>query len=183
MRTQNALKCRLYFENQIRCALCAGPYVTGDRRCKGRYRLIPPIPPPEGQAGPRNESFGADRSLGSWTIVLRRRGPSPLPPTLSRPRTLARGFSGLPYEAQLWTDPPVKRSAAGQASPAPAKPNPLLPVPKPAAQGNSSWSNRVRKGAQVSGSGGAAFASPPSMIPQPTPPAPSSLTCEQIAFR
>lgn len=35
----------------------------------------------------------------------------------------------------------------------------------------------------MSGSGGAASASPPSMIPQPTPPAPSSLTCEQIAFR
>ncbi|KAH6921378.1 hypothetical protein HPB50_027634 [Hyalomma asiaticum] len=79
--------------------------------------------------------------------------------------------------------PPVKRSAAGQVSPAPAKPNPSLPGPKPAAQGNSSWSNRVRKGPQASSSGGAAFASSPSMIPSTHTAAPSTLPCEHIEFR
>ncbi|KAH6941969.1 hypothetical protein HPB50_026063 [Hyalomma asiaticum] len=39
-----------------RCARCAGPHVTCDRRCKERYRAPPPkppTPPPGGQAGPR----------------------------------------------------------------------------------------------------------------------------------
>ncbi|KAH6928001.1 hypothetical protein HPB50_010559 [Hyalomma asiaticum] len=169
-----------------RCALCAGPHVTGDRRCKERYRVPPPkppTPPPGGQAGPRKRKRRRRRKPRKLDHRAPPQGAQPSATNPTVPPHPGAGAIGSSLRGPTPDEPPVKRFAAGQALPAPAKPNPPLPGPKPAAQGNSSWSNRVRKGPQVSGSGGAASASPPSMIPQPTPPAPSSLTCEQIAFR
>ncbi|KAH6921958.1 hypothetical protein HPB50_006906 [Hyalomma asiaticum] len=148
--------CRAPHDCMPRCALCAAPHVTGDRHCKERYRVPPPKPPTPPPLAPGTQNGGQPSATnpippphsGAWAIGSSLRSPTP-------------------------DEPEVKRLAAGQAVPAPAKPN----------QPTSSWSNRVRKGPQVSGSDGATFASPPSMIPQPTPPAPSSITCEKIAFR
>ncbi|KAH8009411.1 hypothetical protein HPB51_016690 [Rhipicephalus microplus] len=72
-------------------------------------------------------------------------------------------------------------SEAGFARP--AQPNPPSPGHKSAGQGDSSWATRIRQEPQVSGSGGAAFPSPPSMIPRPKPRTPSAPTWEQIQFR
>ncbi|KAH6929538.1 hypothetical protein HPB50_002620 [Hyalomma asiaticum] len=169
-----------------RCALCAGPHVTVDRRCKERYRAPPPkppTPPPVVQAGARKRKRRRRRKPRKLDHRAPPQGAQPSATNPIVPPHPGAGAIGSSLRGPTPDEPPVKRFAAGQASPAPAKPNPPLPGPKPAAQGNSSWSNLVRKGPQVSGSGGAASASPPSMIPQPTPPAPSSLTCEQIAFR
>ncbi|KAH9379096.1 hypothetical protein HPB48_004455 [Haemaphysalis longicornis] len=134
-----------------RRAVCAGFHVTGDRRCKERYRAPPPkpsTPPSEGQAGhkkrkrsrprkPRTSSSQESRQRaqppatntdpalrpGAVAIGPSRRGPSPDGPTAKKPNT-------------------------GQAPPAPSKPNQASPQLKPAAQGDSSWAARVRKGSQ-----------------------------------
>ncbi|KAH6932859.1 hypothetical protein HPB50_010419 [Hyalomma asiaticum] len=54
------------------------------------------------------------------------------------PPHLGAGAIGSSLRGPTPDEPPVKRFAAGQALPAPAKPNPPLPGPKPAAQENSS---------------------------------------------
>ncbi|XP_037555187.1 uncharacterized protein LOC119431790 [Dermacentor silvarum] len=75
------------------------------------------------------------------------------------------------------------KSTTRQVSPASPKPHPPSPEPKPTAKGDLSWATRVRQGPQVSGWGGAASPPPPSMIPNPKPPTPSTPTREQIAIR
>ncbi|KAH6926592.1 hypothetical protein HPB50_019835 [Hyalomma asiaticum] len=90
-----------------RCALCAGPHVTGTGAVRSATGCLHPsrlLLHRGVKLAPGSENVGADGSRGSWTIVLCRRGPSLLPPTLSCPRTLAQGLSGLPYEAQLRTN-------------------------------------------------------------------------------
>ncbi|KAH9360233.1 hypothetical protein HPB48_001602 [Haemaphysalis longicornis] len=82
-----------------RCALCAGSHVTGDRRCKERYRAPPPRRPLlhwKVKPAARSEGIDAHGSRESRALGNRRRGLSLLPPTLTRPRALERSYRAFP---------------------------------------------------------------------------------------
>ncbi|KAH9368295.1 hypothetical protein HPB48_008039 [Haemaphysalis longicornis] len=169
-----------------RCALCAGSHVTGDRRCKERYRAPPPktsTPPSEGQAGRKKRKRRRPRKPrkpGSRESPQGAQPPATNPDPPPRPGAVAIGPS---RRGPTPDGPTAKKPNTGQAPPAPSKPNQPSPELKPAAQGDSSWAARVRKGSQVSSSGGAAFSPTPYVISQPKPPTPSTPTREQIEFR
>ncbi|KAH8025140.1 hypothetical protein HPB51_003982 [Rhipicephalus microplus] len=169
-----------------RCALRAGPHVTGDRCCKARYRAPPPKShnaPPEGQAGPKKRKRQRPRKP--------RKPGSRAPPQGAQLSTTNPVPSQHPGAAALgpsWRGPTpdgsqAKGPTAGQGSPDPPKPNPPSPGHTSSGQGDSSWATRVRQGPQVRGSGRAASPSSPSMIPRPKPRTPSTPTWEKIEFR
>ncbi|KAH9379651.1 hypothetical protein HPB48_009399 [Haemaphysalis longicornis] len=169
-----------------RCALCAGSHVTGDRRCKERYRAPPPktsTPRLEGQAGRKKRKRRRPRKprrSGSRELPQGAQPPAINPDPPPRPGAVAIGPS---RRGPTPDGPAAKKPNTGQAPHAPSKQNQPSPELKPAAQGDSSWAARVRKGSQVSGSGGAAFSPTPYVISQPKPPTPSTPTREQIEFR
>ncbi|KAH7965780.1 hypothetical protein HPB49_010793 [Dermacentor silvarum] len=169
-----------------RCALCAGPHITADRCCKERYRAPPPkspIPPPEGQAGPKKRKLDAHGNRGRRALGLRLQMAQPPATNPTPPPHPDAGAIGPSLRGQTPDGPPTRKSTTRQVSPASPKPHPPSTEPKPTAKGDLPWATRVRQGPQVSGSGGAASPPPPSMIPNPKPPTPSTPTREQIAIR
>ncbi|KAH9384371.1 hypothetical protein HPB48_026378 [Haemaphysalis longicornis] len=147
-----------------RCVLCARSHVTGDRRCKERYRAPPPkppTPPSEGQAGRKKRKRRRPRKPRKSGSRESPQGAQP-PATNTDPPPRTGALAIGPSRRGPTPDGPMaKKYNTGQAPPAPSKPNQPSPELKPAAQGDSSWAARVRKGSQVSGSGGAAFSPTP----------------------
>ncbi|KAH7973622.1 hypothetical protein HPB49_003461 [Dermacentor silvarum] len=161
------------------CALGAGPHVTADWTPPPKS----PTPPPEGQAGPKKRKRRRPRKprkTGPRASPQRAQPPATNPTPPPHPDAGAIG----PYlRGQTPDGPRTMKSTTRQVSPASPKPHPPSPEPKPTAKGDLSWATRVRQGPQVSGWGGAASPPPPSMIPNPKPPTPSTPTREQIAIR
>ncbi|KAH8024032.1 hypothetical protein HPB51_020790 [Rhipicephalus microplus] len=173
-------------------ALCAqdptSPGTGAVRNATGRRHQSRTMFHRKVKPAPRRENIGAHGSHGIRALGYRHKGLSPLPPTLFRPSTLTWLLSGLPGEARFSSQRAYYGSqangpTAGQGSPDPPKLNPPSPGHKSAGQGDSSWATCVRQGPQLSGSGGAAFQPPPSMIPRPKPRTPSGPIWEQIEFR
>ncbi|KAH6927235.1 hypothetical protein HPB50_001111 [Hyalomma asiaticum] len=90
-----------------RCALCAGPHVTGGRRCRERYRVPPPkppTPPPEGQTGPGKRKRRRRRKPRKLEHRAPPQGAQPSATNAIVPPYPGAGASGLPYEGQLRTN-------------------------------------------------------------------------------
>ncbi|KAH7942558.1 hypothetical protein HPB49_025188 [Dermacentor silvarum] len=160
------------------------PHECTPRSATGRRHPNHPLLHQRAKPAPRSENVDAHGNRGRGALRLRRRGLSPLPPTLPGPPPHPdAGAIGPSLRGQTPDGPPTRKSTTRQVSPASPKPHPPSPEPKPTAKGDLSWATRVRQGPQVSGSGGAASPPPPSMIPNPKPSTPSTPTREQVAIR
>ncbi|KAH8038495.1 hypothetical protein HPB51_001668 [Rhipicephalus microplus] len=155
-----------------KCALCAGPHVTGDRCCKERYRAPPPKPStlrPKNQTASKKRKRRRTRKPSRLTTGTSPQGaqppatkPSPPPPHPGA------GAPGPSKRGPTPTGPPAARSTSSQGPPASPTPHPPSPGIQPAAQGDATWAARVREGPEVSDSGGAASPSgTPSNPPKP----------------
>ncbi|KAH9359877.1 hypothetical protein HPB48_014411 [Haemaphysalis longicornis] len=168
----------------VLCALVPTSPGTGTvRNATGRRHPSRPLLHWKVKPAARSESVDAHGSRGSRALGNRPQGAQP-PATNTDPPPRPGAVAIAPSRRGPTPDgPTAKKPNTGQAPPAPFKPNQPSPQLKPAAQGDSSWAARVRKGSQVSGSGGAAFSPTPYAISQPKPPTPSTPTRERIEFR
>ncbi|KAH8034774.1 hypothetical protein HPB51_002188 [Rhipicephalus microplus] len=120
-----------------KCALCAGPHVTGDRCCKERYRAPPPKPStllPKNQTGSKKRKHRRTRKPSRPTTGTSPQGaqppatkPSPLPPHPGA------GASGPSKRGPTPAGPPAVRSTSSQGPPASPTPHPPSPGIQPAA--------------------------------------------------
>lgn len=169
-----------------KCALCAGPHVTGDRCCKERYRAPPPKPStllPKNQTGSKKRKRRRTRKPSRPTTGTSPQGaqppatkPSPPPPHPGA------GAPGPSKRGPTPAGPPAARSTSSQGPPASPTPHPPSPGIQPAAQGDATWAARVRQGPEVSGSGGAASPSGTPSNP-PKPQTSSAPTREQLEIK
>ncbi|XP_037555669.1 uncharacterized protein LOC119432544 [Dermacentor silvarum] len=168
-----------------KCAICAGPHVTGDRSCKERYRAPPPkspTPPLESQPGPTKGKRQRPRKpRPPDTRAPQQVTPSPATKSPPPPHPGA-GTHGPSKRGHTTPGPPTERSPSRQGPPASSTSHPSPPGLQPAAQGELTWAARIRQGPQVSGTGTAA--SPPRHPPNPPKPptAPTPLR-EQIEIQ
>ncbi|KAH8040383.1 hypothetical protein HPB51_010163 [Rhipicephalus microplus] len=170
-----------------KCALCAGPHVTGDRCCKeritGHHNQNHPLFYRRTKSAPRNANAGEHGSQAGRPPGLHRRGPSLLPPNLLlHPRILARGLPGPPSEAPPRPDLPPRGPPRARAHLPSLHRTRQSPGIQPADQGDATWAARVRQGPEVSGSGGAASPSGTPSNP-PKPQTYSAPTREQLEIK
>ncbi|KAH7936795.1 hypothetical protein HPB49_004464 [Dermacentor silvarum] len=166
-----------------KCAICAGPHVTGDRSCKERYRAPPPKSPPlESQPGPTKGKRQRPRKpRPPDTRALQQVTPSPATKSPPPPHPGA-GTHGPSKRGHTPPGPPTERSPSRQGPPASSTSHPPPPGLQPAAQGELTWADRIRQGPQVSGTGTAA--SPPRHPPNPPkPPTAPTASREQIEIQ
>ncbi|KAH7970498.1 hypothetical protein HPB49_008211 [Dermacentor silvarum] len=168
-----------------KCAICAGPHVTGDRSCKARYRAPPPkspTPPLESQPGPTKGKRQRPRKpRPPDTRASQQVTPSPATKSPPPPHPGA-GTHEPSKRGHTPPGPPTERSPSRQGPPASSTSHPPPPGLQPAAQGELTWAARIRQGPQVSGTGTAA--SPPRHPPNPPkPPTPPTPSREQIEIQ
>ncbi|KAH9365358.1 hypothetical protein HPB48_017490 [Haemaphysalis longicornis] len=153
---------------RVLCVLV--PTVTGDRRCKERYRA----PPPQAIHSSIGRSSRPARSEASTPTEAAEGAQPPATNTDPPPRPGAVAI-GPSRRGPTPDGPTAKKPNTGQALP-----------PHPNRTSHHLSSNPLPRGihrSQVSGSGGAAFSPTPYVISQPKPPTPSTPTREQIEFR
>ncbi|KAH7979750.1 hypothetical protein HPB49_010809 [Dermacentor silvarum] len=152
-----ATRCHLWMalgaphECTPKCAICAGPHVTGDRSCKERYRAPSPKSPThplESQPGhtkgkrqrPRKLMPPDTRASQQVTPSPATKSPPPPHPGAGTPGPSKRGLTP--------PGPPTERSPSRQGPPTSSTSHPPPPGLQPAAQGELTWAARIRRGPQ-----------------------------------
>ncbi|KAH7973700.1 hypothetical protein HPB49_004022 [Dermacentor silvarum] len=134
-----------------KCAICAGPHVTGDRSCKERYRAPPPkspTPPLESQPGPTKGKRQRPRKpRPPDTQASQQVTPSPATKCSPHPQPGAE-TPGPSKRGLTPPGPPTERSPSRQRPPASSTSHLPPPVLQPAAQGELTWAARIRQGPQ-----------------------------------